>query len=324
MAAPELRAAGPVARTGRTLAGTVVRYGDVARTRAGLERFTPGAFGNVAELDTILTWQHDPNTPLARTGGGGLTLADSPDQLRFRAELPPTAAANDALVLVRMGVLRGASMSFVPLEEHVDPSGVRVVTRAGLPALGIVDQPAYPASTVEARQRVAVSASGDVALGTSLACRCRDGCETIRLEPGAFDRALAEVEAGTREVTAFVTGEFGTPVASTRSGMRLRSVGGVLSVAIPSMLGVAAVADLVSVAEGSFLAFRPYFPDATSTAEKRGTEFVVTDADLRAIEIATITGPTDGLERIALEGDPEQDADTGEDARRYLRRRVWL
>ena len=51
--------------------GTVIRYGDVAMTRAGQERFDPGAFGDVARLDTVLTWQHDGNTPLARTGGVG-------------------------------------------------------------------------------------------------------------------------------------------------------------------------------------------------------------------------------------------------------------
>lgn len=324
----ETRAAGDVTVSGRTLSGVAMRYGDVAMTPAGLERFEPGAFGDVAAADAILTFQHDANRPLARTGGAGLVLSDSREALRYRAVLPETRAASDTLALVRAGVLRGASVRFVPVAERHE-TGVRVIERAALLDLGIVDVPAYPASTVEARQQLPVAVSGDVNLGRSLSCRCRDGCETIRLEPGAFDRALAEVEAGTREITAFVTGNFGTPVASTgsgpgtarpRSAMRITATDTALSVAIPSLFAVTAVADLLAVAAGSFVAFRPYFPDDTSEAEKVGSEWVVSEADLRAIEIAVITGPTEGLERVEIADERPPGGRRGGP----VRRRVYL
>ena len=140
-----------MAVSGRRLRGVVVAYGDTAMTRAGPERFEPGAFGDVAELDTVLNVQHTAAIPIARTGGSGLTLADSPDALAFEAVLPNTRAADDALELVRTGVLRGASMEFLAFEER-NEAGVRVVTRAALPGLGLVDRPAFPASTVEARR----------------------------------------------------------------------------------------------------------------------------------------------------------------------------
>lgn len=315
----ETRATGNVTVSGRTLSGVAMRYGDVALTRGGLERFERRAFGEAAALDTILTFQHDKNAPLARTGGGGLVFTDGPDALRYRAVLPRTRAADDALALVRAGVLRGSSVEFVPVAERFE-EGIRVVSSAILQRLGIVDRPAYPASTVEARQRLPVAVSGDVNLGASLSCRCRDGCETIQLLPGSFDRALAEVEAGTREVTAFVTGNFGTPVASTSSGMNISATDSGLSVAIPSLFAVAAVADLLAVAAGSFVAFRPYFPDDTSEAEKVGTEWVVAEADLRAIEIAVITGPTEGLEPVEIADDRPPEDRTA----RPRRRRFYL
>ena len=152
--AAEYRAAGPVEVSGRRLRGVVVRYGDVATTRAGRERFEAGAFGNVADLDTLLNLQHERSVPLARTGGGGLVIFDYGAALAFEANLPETRAADDALTLVRSGVLRGASMEFHALRER-DEDGIRVVERAALPGLGIVDRPAFPASTVEARALLA-------------------------------------------------------------------------------------------------------------------------------------------------------------------------
>ena len=82
---------------GRTLSGTAIRYGDVARLPWGQERFEPGAFDDVAGADVILNVAHDRGRPIARTGGGGLVLADSADALTIRADLPATREADDAL-----------------------------------------------------------------------------------------------------------------------------------------------------------------------------------------------------------------------------------
>ena len=136
---------------GRSLEGVAIRYGDVARFPWGRERITGGAFGDIASLDVVLNVQHDRGRPIARTGGGGMTLADSPEELRIDAMLPETREADDALALVRAGVLRGLSIEFVALEE-VQASGVRVIRSAMLTGVAVVDSGAYPASQVEARK----------------------------------------------------------------------------------------------------------------------------------------------------------------------------
>lgn len=141
----ELRA-GP---DGRGLSGVAVRYGDVAPGFS--ERFEAGAFGDdVGAADVVLNVQHVRSRPLARTGGGGLSLVDGPDALRMAVSLPVTREADDVLSLVRAGVLRGLSVEFRAIAER-EEGGVRVIERAALSGLAVVDRPAYPASTVAAR-----------------------------------------------------------------------------------------------------------------------------------------------------------------------------
>ena len=142
---------------GRRLSGVGVRYGDVARLPWGRERIEAGAFAGGIE-DVILNASHERSTPLARTGGAGLELVDSAESLAFTATLPETRAADDVLTLVRTGVMRGASVEMRVTAERFE-SGVRVIERATLAAIGVVDTPAYPASEVEAR-RAAMAAPG--------------------------------------------------------------------------------------------------------------------------------------------------------------------
>ena len=142
---------------GRVLTGTAMPYGTIADI-GGLwrERFEPGAFGDVTTADVILNAAHDRTTPLARSGGaqsgGNLVLVDTPAALTFRASMPPTRAAEDVLALVAAGVLRGASVEFVPTEEQ-EGNGVRIISRAKLYGIAIVDRPAYPDAAVAARWR---------------------------------------------------------------------------------------------------------------------------------------------------------------------------
>lgn len=133
---------------GRRLEGVAVRYGE--RSPTWNERFEPGAFGDVAAADVILNRQHDRSRPLARTGGGGLVLEDGPDALRMAASLPDVAEARDAAALVAAGVLRGLSVEFVPMAKRME-AGVRVIERARLAGLAVVDRPGYEGATVAAR-----------------------------------------------------------------------------------------------------------------------------------------------------------------------------
>ena len=135
----------------RKLQGVAVRYGSVATTPWGTrEQFQPGAFGDVSGLDVKMNLMHQRAELIARTGAGGLVLIDSPDALMVEAELPQTRAADDALVMVRNGMLRGLSLGFVAVEERYEMN-TRNIIKATLNHIGVVDDPAYPDSYVEAR-----------------------------------------------------------------------------------------------------------------------------------------------------------------------------
>ena len=132
----------------RRVSGTAMRYGDVAVLPWGeKERFEPGAFGEVGGLDVILNVQHDRAQPIARTTGGTLRLSDTGGELAIDATLPDTTIANDAVANVRAKILRGFSVEFMPKETRKE-DGVIIVEKATLPAIGLVDRPAYKKSKV--------------------------------------------------------------------------------------------------------------------------------------------------------------------------------
>ena len=118
-------------------------------SRGARNGFTPGVFGDPEAADVILNAHHQRAVPLARTGGGGLTLADTAEALTFRAELPDTRDAADVMELVRTKVLRGASLEFAAKSERLE-GRVRVIRKAELRGLAIVDRPAYSGSTIAA------------------------------------------------------------------------------------------------------------------------------------------------------------------------------
>ena len=189
---------------GRTVEGVAVRYGDLAQLPWGGERIEAGAFTPIT--DVILNAHHDRATPLARTGGAGLELTDTAERLAFTATLPDTRAADDVLALVRTGVMRGASVEMRVSGERFE-SGVRIIERASLSAIGIVDTPAYPASEVEARRRRGGRRTwvrGGVKYGVKAHCTCLDGeCNEVLFRPEALevlDSTIATVGRATESV----------------------------------------------------------------------------------------------------------------------------
>ena len=94
---------------------------------------------------------HDRAKPLARTGEhGGLQLTDTDTELRVAATLPETSLADDATELIRRGVFRGLSIEFSSVEEKM-VAGVRVIQKALLSGIAIVDRPACSNAEVQAR-----------------------------------------------------------------------------------------------------------------------------------------------------------------------------
>lgn len=148
---------------GRMLTGVALRYGDTARLPWARERIDPGAFGDLTRSDILLNAMHDRAKPLARTGGGGLELIDTSESLSIRATLPDTTGCNDVLALVRGRVLRGLSVEFrADKESWSQPEKLRTIMRARLLAIGVVDIPAYPQSTIDSmRARIEGFADAD-------------------------------------------------------------------------------------------------------------------------------------------------------------------
>ena len=134
---------------GRRLLGTVVRYG--APGQGGMEQFAPGAFVGGLD-DVLLNVQHRRDRPLARYPGS-MTLTDGAEALTMEAAMPETRDGDDALTLVKARVLVGLSVGFVALSERWERD-VRIIERATLDHVAIVDRPSYPDSRVDARAGV--------------------------------------------------------------------------------------------------------------------------------------------------------------------------
>ena len=138
---------------GRVLTGVAMAYGTRAALPWGEETILPGAFGDVGSLDVVLNFQHRRDRPLARTGGGGLELRDSKDALALTAALPRTRDGDDALALAGT-VLRGFSIEFQAEAERQE-GGLRIIERASLLGIGLVDKPAYTSAVVAAMRAAA-------------------------------------------------------------------------------------------------------------------------------------------------------------------------
>ena len=131
---------------GRTVAGVVMRYGEVSPTHR--ERFEPGAF---RMADTVhLDLGHDPERAVAWQPGGGLELADDGEALRMSADLPAIPAATRALDEIARGKRSGLSVEFKAIKERRE-GGIRVIEEALLGGIGLVASPSYSGSRVEIR-----------------------------------------------------------------------------------------------------------------------------------------------------------------------------
>ena len=306
---PEVRAGtgAEVRIHGRTLAGRVMVYGLASPSHH--ERFEGGAFAPVPAVP--LNIQHDRAMVVAPAGG--FELRDTSEALEVRAELPKGSAA---LALVRSGALTGFSVEFHSRGERRE-DGIRVVERAELVGVGLVDHPSYPGATAEVRARGGRGGRlgtirGRVHTGKTLDCKCSPGnCTKALFKNGAFD------DIGDRPEVLAVVGEFANAIASKKKGgVRFWQKDGNLEYAIDvpnSQRGVAFMETLDSVP----VVGRPYLDADASTVSIADGLATYDTAAVRAI----ILGPTDadsGWTPLVL-GKP------GEGAPPAARRaRVWL
>ena len=305
--------------SGRTLSGRVMTYGDISPGHR--ERFLPGAFGPAPRAP--LNIQHDSS--LVVLEAGDFVLADSTLALSIRAELQPGSAA---LSLVKRGALNGYSVEFVSRQESRDHSGVRVIEKAELTGVGLVDQPSYPDSKAEVRRRLERSFQiaehrgtrlatlrGSVPTGRKTDCQCAPGdCDAAFFEDGSLDN----VPSRARDILA-VVGEYSAAIASRdRGGLRLRVAdGGALDyeVDIPDNARGRALMDTLDSV--------PVY--GRPVIDSDASDYVIKDrvATYRKAEVRALTiGPTDAaLGWTALELADNED---GEDTTRAARARRWI
>ena len=134
---------------GRKLSGVALRFNVQAADRA--ERFAPGAF-DLAGADVILGSGHPASERAIARTGGGLELSADDHALRFRAVLPDTRRAREAVELVKAGVNRNVSVEFKALRER-QVSGVREIQKAVLVGMVVLPRGAYADSSVQARNK---------------------------------------------------------------------------------------------------------------------------------------------------------------------------
>ena len=139
---------------GKSIGGTILRYGDEATFPWGKERFEPGAFGDVSKLDLIANRMHQRMQPIARNGEkGNLVVKDTPTELSGTVRLLNNSAGRDTDLEVRMGLLRGQSIEFQAKTDRI-VDGTRIISGANLYGHGIVDRAAYPDSKVGTRMEL--------------------------------------------------------------------------------------------------------------------------------------------------------------------------
>ena len=124
---------------GRTLTGLALPFEVEARVGISRERFARGSVQSSGSA--ILNVQHDRGRAIAREPET-LTFEVTDSGLLMRAALPETREGDDTLALVKARVLRGLSVEFVAHSER-NLAGVRVIDRATVYGLAVVDSGAY-------------------------------------------------------------------------------------------------------------------------------------------------------------------------------------
>lgn len=143
-----LRAAAPpeADAEAREIDGIGVPYGEVIEHLFGREAFDPGSITD-AESARLL-WQH--GQPIGRVTAS----ADTDAALTITAKVSQTVLGDEALTLVRDGVVTGLSIGFEPLEYRVetDDAGVETIhwTKVRAREFSLVTFPAYESATTTA------------------------------------------------------------------------------------------------------------------------------------------------------------------------------
>ena len=164
----------------RNITGYAARYNVLSGDLGGFrERIASGAFKRIlaANPDVVCLFNHSDNAVLGRTIAVTLRLSEDSRGLKFECDLPDTTAGRDTYESVQRGDLNGCSFAFMVddsrmcdyKEEEIDDEedGIRGMVKratraiirtirdfANLIDVSVVTHPAYPQTSVDARNLV--------------------------------------------------------------------------------------------------------------------------------------------------------------------------
>lgn len=128
---------------GRTIDLRVMPWGVTANTPQGPEAFARGAFeGTDPTRVTIESQAHD-----GALVGRGVSMEERDDGAYLSARIARTQAGDDLLALTSDGVLRDASVAFLPV-AHRTENGTTVRTRVDLRRVAVLERGAYRGAEV--------------------------------------------------------------------------------------------------------------------------------------------------------------------------------
>lgn len=119
-----------------------------------VERILEGAFGGLEGADVVSLFNHEPSLILGRTAAGTLRLEVDSRGLRYEVDLGETQVARDVREHVQRGDVSGSSFAFQAIEDRwrrENGKDVREIRRVKLFDVGPVVEPAYAATSAEAR-----------------------------------------------------------------------------------------------------------------------------------------------------------------------------
>lgn len=120
------------------------------------ERIAPTAFEGVDMKDVVVTFNHNFDNILARTGNGTAKLSVDDRGLKYEFKAPNTSLGRDMAELIRTQTIAGSSFMFTVEDEDWQERGDsydRTITKIGkLYELGPVSNPWYPDTTADVKQ----------------------------------------------------------------------------------------------------------------------------------------------------------------------------
>ena len=201
-----------VAVESRSSGGSVLTgsfpYGVLGRRNKD-ELILPYAFKDSLESNPIHFFDsHDITKHIATTLDKSLEVSESRSGLKFKANL------DKAINMANRGISVGFTVRNGFLSDR-EGKAVRVISQADLHEISIVDDPAYPQTTINTRQLEASWISGGVLFGQRIDCECQGGaCDSVIFEDSAFDSTINS----SRELIAVGGEGYASPLGSRSRG----------------------------------------------------------------------------------------------------------